>query len=747
MILRRAGLTLLLSLSLLSLPCVGTLQAQAPEDVNRAIERAVDFLKSKQRHGIGNWEEMGDYKGGVTSLVVLSMLLADVSPDDDRIKKALVYLRQVPPEYTYVVALQTMVFAEAKSDFGLIRRNAKWLMETRLPSGNWSYGRRGGAGDNSNTQFALLGLKAAADAGVNINEEFWKKSRQHWVNSQSNVGSWGYRGIGDATGSMSVAGISSLIITSRQFASVKKGFVDGRAVRCDGALIDENLRRAIDWIGRNFSVSRNPAGGNEVWLFYYLYGLERAGRLTGQRFFGNHDWYRLGVRFLLTQQRLDGSWSTPRAAQGPYLLCNTAFSLLFLTRGRIPILVNKAQWGAGDDWNNAPNDVNNLTEFMSKTVWKKRLNWQSVDLKVADVAALLQAPILQMSGHEAPRLPVAQRTLLRRFVEQGGLLMADSNCSCGSFDQGFRTLCKDLFPGPGQELKRLEPDHPVWTSLFDLRNLADDWPLFGIDVGCRTGVFYSPKDMSCRWEFPTEEASLPAFRLGANIIAYAVGPEDLLDKLDVRKVFDDVPEDEIKRGYLHIAKVRHNGDWNPAPRAIQNLMSSLQEIAKIDVIRQQRDIEILDPNFFNYPLVYMHGRNAFTLSKKEKETLTDYLESGGVLFADACCGSERFADSFREMVEELFPGQKLKPIPVEHELFTQEIGYDLSKVKLSKALGSREVAPVLEGLEIDGRYAIIFSPYDIGCALERHQGSDCKGYTHEAALKLASNVILYALKQ
>jgi hypothetical protein len=55
------------------------------------------------------------------------------------------------------------------------------------------------------------------------------------------------------------------------------------------------------------------------------------------------------------------------------------------------------------------------------------------------------------------------------------------------------------------------------------------------------------------------------------------------------------------------------------------------------------------------------------------------------------------------------------------------------------------VPPELEGIEIDGRLAVIFSPYDISCALEQHEALQCRGYTREDAARIALNVIKYAL--
>lgn len=732
------------------LGAAGNLRAQEPEQVLRAINRGIDFLKSKQRAD-GRWDEFPGAPGGIDALATLALLSCDVPVDNPKIQASLKYLRQLPPENTYVTSLQTMVFAlaDSKRDFALIRRNANWLMQTRLPDGRWTYGSQGrGSGDNSNTQFALLGLQAAADVGFEVPEQFWSTCRNYWTRSQGRMGSWGYPSTEGASGSMTAAGISSLIITSRELLDVEKGTVNGKPVLCDGAKSDPNLQAAIDWVGRNFSVDNNPGGSNS-WLYYYLYGLERAGRLSGRRFFGDHDWYRRGVSYLVGRQQVSGSWNIP-GGNRPAEVINTSFALLFLSKGRIPILVNKLKHPPRNDWNNAPNDINNLTDFLAKR-WNVKLNWQVVDINVATVEDLLQAPVLHISGHDAPVFTPQEKERLRGYISQGGLIMADANCSVTNFDIGFRELCAELFPEPEQQLRRLEPEHGVWTSLFNLTDLSNSHPLYGIDLGCRTAVIYSPGDLSCQWEyFPFkehQERTLGGMRLGANIVAYATGPENLQDKLVERKIIPEAEEDEIRRNFLQVAKIRHNGEWNPAPRAISNLMESLQQVAKIDVIRQQRPIEILDPNFVNYPLCYMHGRTRFQLSRPEIEALSSYLASGGVLFADACCGSERFDEAFRQMIKELFPGEELRPIPPEHELYTREIGYDLSKVEMDKALGNRSGPPLLEGLEVQGRYVVIYSKYDLGCALERQQSSDCKGYTHDSAIKIATNIALYALKQ
>ena len=44
------------------------------------------------------------------------------------------------------------------------------------------------------------------------------------------------------------------------------------------------------------------ANAADLVALYYLYGLERVGRLTAQRFIGEHDWYREGADHLVNEE-------------------------------------------------------------------------------------------------------------------------------------------------------------------------------------------------------------------------------------------------------------------------------------------------------------------------------------------------------------------------------------------------------------------------------------------------------------
>ena len=178
-------------------PTVGSVRADVTaEQVRKAIDRGVSYLLSQQLNS-GGWTDGLGQPGGISALCTLALLNAGVDPGEEKMQKSLSHLRRVKPDWTYVVSLQTMVFARASPELDrvLIGRNVKWLENTQIaegPSkGAWSYPGRG-AGDNSNAQFALLALYEAERVGVSASDRTWGLAKRYWEKCQNPDGSWGY---------------------------------------------------------------------------------------------------------------------------------------------------------------------------------------------------------------------------------------------------------------------------------------------------------------------------------------------------------------------------------------------------------------------------------------------------------------------------------------------------------------------------------------------------------------------------
>jgi len=518
------------------------------QEVGRAIRQGVRFLKSKQRPD-GSWTDIEkDATTGPTSLAVLALLAAGEKPDSPAIERALELLRGSRPENlrsTYAIALQTMVFAGAtpERDRPRIAANAMWLTDAQIKAtdpqqwpGAWSYSEvtRNRPGDNSNTQYALLGLQAASEVGVPIDPAAWQLARTYWESCQQKDGSWAYtRESRVPTASMTCAGISGLALArSRRLENSER--VDGNAIRdCGKGGYDAGLSRGLAWLGSHFRIDQNFGSGAQ-WRFYYLYGLERAGRLAGARFIGEHDWYRLGAEDLVRAQHQDsGSWQGELVEKDQVLA--TSFALLFLAKGRAPVLINKLRHGPNNDWNSDPDDVANLVGIVSRD-WKSVLSWQTVDSTSATVADLGRAPILFVSGHKAPEFSPELRANLRAYVDGGGTIVGDACCGSAEFDQGFRKLMAEIFPAKEDALQPLPGDHAIWRARFFL--VPEPKPLWGIRRPARTVVIYSSKDLSCFWNQSERNLGNPAviaaIKVGQNIIDYITRREMPPDKLSER---------------------------------------------------------------------------------------------------------------------------------------------------------------------------------------------------------------------
>jgi hypothetical protein len=533
------------------------------KNVGKAIEKGVAFLKSQQRDKDGSWE-LGPAgvartgNGGWTALAMLALLNAGVKPDDPVFKKGLDYLRKVPADETYATGLQTTVLCQAgdRADHERIHRNVKAILASRRPEG-WSYNLRGadarpGIGDYSNTQYALLGLHEAIQSSVvKVEAKELKEIQALFIRTQRN-GGWGYRSSAPGTSmTMTVAGLSNLMMLSMDLDRGNVLLPDGSARDCGRYADNESAVKALEWIGERFPVRLTEDNYVERLghPFYCLYGIERAGRLTGQRYFGGHDWYEVGCRYLVETQKADGSWTTNGRTLDHWPVIATSFSVLFLSRGRTPVLISKMAFGDKENtgWNNKRSDVKHLVKFTSRELFKNQpLAWQAFDVRNTDApnaasrralaAQLLQTPIVFLNGHDrAPRDKEAE--ILREYVSNGGFLLAEACCGRKAFDADFRRLMKELFPGAA--LKPLDPKHPIWLASKKFAVSPKEFPLWGIEQGGRTVVVYSPRPIAGYWEsnnLEKDTRSRKAFELGASIIAYATGmkaPRPRLSRVEI----------------------------------------------------------------------------------------------------------------------------------------------------------------------------------------------------------------------
>ena len=315
------------------------------------VNKAIKYLQSTQEDN-GGWSTTRS--PGVTGIVLTGMLKTGLVTSKDPVaERALKYIESLvntkakhiagkDPKVqlqNYVTSINVMALIAANradkykaiiGDAVEFLKKLQWDEEEGKQPNDDYYG---GAGydsksrpDLSNTQIFLDALK---EAGVSPDDPALKKamifvSRCQNIKGETNDRPWAKK-IGDGSfvytpasggvtkvvdepmadgslpgyGSMTYAGIKSLI-----YCGVSKD--------------DPRVKKAFEWIQKNYSVDKNPGMPNaraEWGLFYYYHTMAKTLDVLGLDYVVDdkgqkHDWRKDITQALAKRQRKDGSWSS-----------------------------------------------------------------------------------------------------------------------------------------------------------------------------------------------------------------------------------------------------------------------------------------------------------------------------------------------------------------------------------------------------------------------------------------------------
>ncbi len=407
------------------------------------------------------------------------------------------------------------------------------------------------------------------------------------------------------------------------------------------------------------------------------------------------------------------------------------------------------------DWMTDPADVASLLSWTNSMLG---IQYRSMEAEFAHFSFdPRELPALLFSGHNQFSLSDEVRGALARYVLDGGTILGDACCGWKDFDASFREEMALVFPQ--RPLRRLLPDDPIFATYYKLGDFeyqrgdgtrhVDKPCLEGISIGCRLGVIYSPADLTCGWDghdHPrgTRVVIEQARQIGANYITYLLGNFQLGRFLSSTKVYHEA--DAPTRDDFVLAQLIHEGDWDPDPSAIHNLLRHARDNSTLGVKFNRVSVRAKDPRINTYPLLYLTGHDEFRWDDEDAERLRKYLAAGGMLLADACCGRMAFDQAFRENLARVLPGHALEALPADHPLYTMH--YDMRTAhytpRVKEDFGDLS-APTLEGVSLDGRLAVVYSRFDLGNGWEQFPHPYSYGYESEDAFKLGTNVLVYAV--
>ncbi len=379
---------------MIALLAAALLQTPDSPAVDQAIKKGVAYLRTAKSPGVGfaKIEQTSE-------LVLFTMLHAGVPESDPRVAELLKAMLEAPLERTYPVALQAMILEEVHRGKyqERIAACAQHLVDNQCLNGQWSYGEPsayvkeapvkdvasgggirefGGArekprvsrkivvkkmkegpakGDNSNSQYATLGLRACADAGVVLPKDVLQLARKSWTETQ-------HPAAGEDKNAVATGGFASgpprgwcysradvCAKEHRPYGSMTAGALGALGIL--HYLLDSDVKKdpvarsGLAWLSANWSVTEHP-GPQEFDVspkeeyYYYLYALERLGMLMGIEKVGGHDWYAEGAKEILAAQKADGSWNDGAAKRGNSTW-DTCFAILFLKKATRELVVSE----------------------------------------------------------------------------------------------------------------------------------------------------------------------------------------------------------------------------------------------------------------------------------------------------------------------------------------------------------------------------------------------------------------------
>jgi hypothetical protein len=342
--------------------------------VQLAIQKGIAYLRTSPSPDF-----MGAY-GSSDELFLLTFLHAGIPVDDPKVQELFKSVVGAPMKRTYKVSIQAMCLEKIDSAKYQDRLAlcAQFLVDNQCRNGQWAYGNMtestqkavaapppaaavatGGkpgakpklpriqvqktgdgaeTGDNSNSQYAALGLRACFDANVHAPKETLERALKGWKDTQfgttrkdkdgkvltvSGVKSdgWGYKASGeDERGvyfAMTAGAFGSLTIYNHLLG---KNFKN-----------DALVKSSLEWLVDHWKVDPTDE--------YGLYALERGGVMYGTELIGPHRWYPAGAGALINAQNADGSWSRDSEEwQGK--AWDTCFAILFLRRATRPLVAS-----------------------------------------------------------------------------------------------------------------------------------------------------------------------------------------------------------------------------------------------------------------------------------------------------------------------------------------------------------------------------------------------------------------------
>jgi hypothetical protein len=197
-----------------------------------------------------------------------------------------------------------------------------------------------------------------------------------------------------------------------------------------------------------------------------------------------------------------------------------------------------------------------------------------------------------------------------------------------------------------------------------------------------------------------------------------------------------------------VSVVYGGGNWQPRPSALRRLAWEVRKRTSIETALEPGAMRLSAPRLFARPMLVLTGDRSFPAwPDADVLRLRRWLVYGGFLLIDDASddGDDGFDGSVRRELTRVLPGSALAPVGADHVLFR-------TFYLMPRPAGRRATPAQVEGIERDGRLAVVYTRQDLAGAWARdnfgnweHEVVPGGEAQREQAFRFGVNLAMYAL--
>jgi hypothetical protein len=612
---------------------------------------------------------------------------------------------------------------------------AQKLEAWQQTSGGWGYGpghshteSHPTFADLGHTQLAIAALRRASHAGIPVAEGVFQDAAEFTLTCKNADGGFGLTPVA-AEGELRSRGASHGSATAAGLAVLMTDL----DLRDDSDNLDAALQ-GVKWLAANYD-----SDGDDNWHWAdspdnitYFWRLADFGSVSHFRELDGNTLRDDIATGLLDAINEDNTWGADDES------IKTVLAIDALTRINRPILVNRLDTSVGDLGSNMTRWIDQLnTTTGGDSTWQ-RITWTS------RFSTLGEAPLWIVLADDSLSMSPQTVAMIRQFVLDGGTFVV-------MLTQGDSDRVSELATFFEENL-----GVNAWsaTSLRQFDGVLDAvTPITGIDVSGAMGVGGNVRlavavlPPNIHEDLNQETPAPAALGLMDNLAGLATSgaPEGDSPYASGNELAEMSPSKGVA-----VARIIHEGDWNCCPMLFTRLSDVLAGAVSIGV-KEQNPVDLTEPVGTQVRLLWLTGTEFQSFSRTETENLVTFIAEGGTVFVDSATGDADFVRDVRDELDDLFDDTFLRRLDDDHPLLTgefgQQSGSDLSSVTYTDSVTRPPAGAELEGVEIDGRIAVILSPYGVTAAAEGSPTWEDSSLATDDARRLAANVLLYVLSQ